>query len=439
MPELIARLSWSRRQIDGYQTDALREMLAFAKAHSPWHAKRLAHIDPAKATAADLPGIPVMTKHELMENWDEIVTVPGATRREAEKALQTMNDQFYIWGDHVLLASGGTGGRPGIFVYDWAGIALNWGGMSRSVGKHLFARDAKGNVAPGCTVGIGAEKSAHGSFVVGRIFAGPGDNTHILSGWRSVDDLVPQLNRLQPQLVSCYPHLIPALAAAAATGHLKISPTVMAFGGEHLSDEDRDLARHTWPNSQILTCWGTSEGGGTFPCPNGDGFHVSEDQVIIEPVDENGAPVAPGQQSSGIYFTNLYNKAQPIIRYFIDDVFEMDDKPCACGCAFQKVRQVHGRAFEKFRFGAVQVHPAALQLAVIEQPQILEYQFRQKPRGVHLAYCGREAVDTDRLRARMRQALLSYGIEDPDVTIEQVEGLQRTKSGKLQKFVPLKQ
>ncbi len=437
MPELISRLSWSRQQIEAYQAGALREMLGFAKAHSPWYARRLEHIDAATVTLADLARIPVMNKNDLMENWDDIVTIPGATRREAEQALRTMQDQFYIWGNNVLLASGGTGGQPGIIVYDWAAIAMNWGGMSRSVGKYLYARDASGNVVPGCTVGIGAERSAHGSFVVGRIFADPGNNTHILSGWRSVDDLVPQLNRLQPQLISCYPHLIPALAAVAEAGDLKISPKVMAFGGEHMSEENRKLARRTWPNTHILTCWGTSEGGGTFPCPTGDGFHVSEDQVIIEPVDEHGAPVAPSRRSSGIYFTNLYNKALPIIRYYIDDVFEMDDKPCACGCAHRKVKQVHGRAFEKFRYGTVLVHPASLQLAIIEQPQILEYQFRQTPRGVHLAYCSKDRVDTDRLRLKLHEALASYGITDPDVVVEQVASLQKTKAGKLQRYVPL--
>jgi phenylacetate-coenzyme A ligase PaaK-like adenylate-forming protein len=164
---------------------------------------------------------------------------------------------------------------------------------------------------------------------------------------------------------------------------------------------------------------------------------VSEDQVIIEPVDNGGAPIAPGQRSTGVYFTNLYNKAQPIIRYYIDDIFEMADGPCACGCAFRKVRQVHGRNFEKFRYGSITVHPVTLQLAVLEQPRILEYQIRQTQRGAHLAFYSKEPVDVDRLSSKMHEALRSYGIQEPIVTIENVALLERTAAGKLKRFVPL--
>jgi phenylacetate-coenzyme A ligase PaaK-like adenylate-forming protein len=380
-----------------------------------------------------------MNKSDLMENWDEIVTVPGANRREAEEALRNMTDQFYIWGDNVLFASGGTGGRPGLFLYDWPALAENWGGMSRSMSKYLASLALRGFEEPQQLrlAAIGAETSAHGSFVVARVFSNPLNPTHRLSGWRSVDELIPKLNAIQPQLFSCYPSLVPALAAATKAQELKIEPQLAIFGGEHLSDASRQLARQTWPQADVLTCWGTSEGGGTFPCSCGDGFHVSEDQVIIEPVDSAGAPVAPGQRSSGIYFTNLYNKALPIIRYYIDDVFEMDDRPCVCGSSYQKVRQVHGRKFDIFQYGAISVHPVTLQLAVLEQPCIFEYQIRQTPRGAHLAYRSKGDVDTARLSSKMREALLSFGLQEPEITIEKIALLERTAAGKLKHFVPL--
>jgi len=439
MPELIARLSWSRAQIEAYRTQAFRELLHHAQQHSPWYAKRTAQLDPATVTISDLARIPPMTKDDLMENWDEIVTVPGATRQVAEAAMRAMTDQFYIWGDNVLLASGGTGGRPGLFLYDWTALALNWGGMARGAYRYLFPPSAPGSAQKLTvrTAAIGAEKSSHGSFVVGRIFSDPRNEIHLLSGWRSADDLVPKLNEIQPQAISCYPHLIPSLAAAAKAGELRINPRLIAIGGEHLSEDTRQIARCTWPDAEILTCWGTSEGGGTFPCSSGEGFHVCEDQVVIEPVDETGAPVRLGQRSSGIYFTNLYNRALPIMRYFIDDVFEMESEPCSCGSSFQKVRQVHGRSFEKFRYGPVTVHPATLQLAVLEQPQILEYQFRQTAQGAHLAYLSKESVDDSRLHLKMREALESYGIFEPEITVECVAALERTAAGKLKRFVPL--
>jgi phenylacetate-coenzyme A ligase PaaK-like adenylate-forming protein len=439
MPEMVGRLSWSRAQIEAYQTKALRELLQHAKAHSSWYRARLSHLDAATATLADLAKIPSMNKNDLMEHWDAIVTVPGASLREAEAKLRSMTDQFYIWEDHVLFASGGTGGRPGIFVYDWDGLAQNWAGMCRSIPQYVASLPLPGAPAPQPVrlVAVGAEISAHGSFVVGKVFTDPHNPVIRLSGWRSAEELVPKLNAAQPEFLVCYPSLIPALAAAAKAGELKMSPRVLVCGGEHFSMKSQQLAREAWPTAEVLFCWGTSEGGGTFPCPLGDGFHICEDQVIMEPVDATDAPIAAGQHSAGLYFTNLYNKAQPIFRYYIDDVFEMAEGPCACGSVYRKVRQVHGREFEKFKYGSITVHPVALQLAVLEQPRVLEYQIRQTERGAHLSYQSKGEVDTQRLRSRMYEALRSYGLAEPVVTVEQVAILERTAAGKLKRFVPL--
>ncbi len=203
MPELIGRLSWSRVQIEAHRTAAFRDLLRHVRAHSPWHARRAAHLDPSTATLADIVRLPSMNKSDLMENWDEIVTIPGASRREAEEALRNMTDQFYIWGDNVLFASGGTGGRPGLFLYDWSALAMTWGGMNRGFVSSLAPLARRGIAVPQQvrTASIGAEMSAHGSYVVGRIFSNPHNPTHRLSAWRSTDELIPQLNAIQPTAV----------------------------------------------------------------------------------------------------------------------------------------------------------------------------------------------------------------------------------------------
>ncbi len=439
MPELISRLSWSREQIDAHRTRAFRDLLRHVQANSPWYARRVGHLDPSTATLADIVRLPTMTKNDLMENWDEIVTVPGANRRDAEEALRNMTDQFYIWGDNVLLASGGSGGRPGLFLCDWSALATTWGGMSRGMSRYLASLAMRGIGEPQQlrTAAIGAEKSAHGSYVLGRVFSNPLNPTHRLSGWRYSDDLIRQLNAIQPQLLSCYPSVLPVLASAAQAKELMIEPQLLYFGGEHLPAASHRLAHQLWPQADIVTCWGTSEGGGTFPCSCGDGFHVSEDLVVIEPVDSAGAAVLPGQRSSGIYFTNLFNKALPIIRYFIDDIFEMEDKPCICGSSYQKVRQVHGRHFDAFHYGTIVVHPVTLELAVLEQPVIFEYQIRQMPHGAHLVYRSKGDADEARLYDKMREALVSYGLQDSQITIEKVAHVERTAAGKLKRFVPL--
>jgi hypothetical protein len=82
MPELVQRLSWKAEQIRTQQGTALRAMQ---------------RISP-------------MSKTDLMQNWHDIVAVPGVSISAARHALSRVNDRAYFHGDHVLVCSGGTGG-----------------------------------------------------------------------------------------------------------------------------------------------------------------------------------------------------------------------------------------------------------------------------------------------------------------------------------------
>jgi phenylacetate-coenzyme A ligase PaaK-like adenylate-forming protein len=80
LPQHFARLQWSDAQLHADRERKLRSLLAAAKQGSAWHAARLADINPATATEDDLTSIPTMTKQDLMENFDGIVTDPRLSR-----------------------------------------------------------------------------------------------------------------------------------------------------------------------------------------------------------------------------------------------------------------------------------------------------------------------------------------------------------------------
>ena len=67
--------------------ERLRTILRTAKERSQWHARRLAHVDPDAVTGDDLSMIPVMTKVDVMANWDGLVTDRRLTRERAEVHL----------------------------------------------------------------------------------------------------------------------------------------------------------------------------------------------------------------------------------------------------------------------------------------------------------------------------------------------------------------
>src|SRR6185437_11438771 len=80
MPERIGRLCWDVGRLAAHRRDRLRALLARAIADSPFHARRLRGIDPNRFELADLTRLPVMTKADMMKNFDAATTDRRLTR-----------------------------------------------------------------------------------------------------------------------------------------------------------------------------------------------------------------------------------------------------------------------------------------------------------------------------------------------------------------------
>ena len=86
-PQRVQRLRWPAERLRQERQERLRELLRVALASSPWHRHRLDGVDPESFTEEDLPGLPAMTKDDLMANWDEVVTDRRLTLDLAELPL----------------------------------------------------------------------------------------------------------------------------------------------------------------------------------------------------------------------------------------------------------------------------------------------------------------------------------------------------------------
>jgi len=123
LPAHVSRLAWSKDQIQAERQRALRETLAFAKAKSTWHAKRLRGLDADSFTEADLTRLPVMTKSDVMSNWDEMVTdrrltIAGCNADITAKLEGRIKDYYYL-NDYLVIATGGSSGLRGVFPWSW--------------------------------------------------------------------------------------------------------------------------------------------------------------------------------------------------------------------------------------------------------------------------------------------------------------------------------
>lgn len=110
-----------------------------------------------------------------------------------------------------------------------------------------------------------------------------------------------------------------------------------------------------------------------WECPLGGPLHTSDDTVLVEILDPNGAPVAPGERGE-VVVTALHSFTMPLIRFRIGDLAEQGSAQCECGAPFGNIHGIQGRMLDMFPLpdGRV-IHPYYLSESLImDDPEWIE-------------------------------------------------------------------
>jgi phenylacetate-coenzyme A ligase PaaK-like adenylate-forming protein len=120
---------WPREQIERYQRRRITQLVEYARQHSPYYKALYQGIARGEAR---LEALPVVTKAQMMEHFDAFVTERRLRLADVERHLQRLQgDELYQGELRILASSGSTGGR-GIYVFDraeWLQVlagALRW-------------------------------------------------------------------------------------------------------------------------------------------------------------------------------------------------------------------------------------------------------------------------------------------------------------------------
>src|SRR6185295_4534077 len=81
--------------------------------------KRLVDVDPAEVDETNLALLPVMTKADLMEHFDEIVTDDRLRLHLDENHLDNLSADAYVFDRYHAVTTGGSSGRRAVMVFDW--------------------------------------------------------------------------------------------------------------------------------------------------------------------------------------------------------------------------------------------------------------------------------------------------------------------------------
>ncbi|MCI1186395.1 AMP-binding protein [Hymenobacter sp. DH14] len=389
----------SRAEIDAYQNAALKQLLAYLQANSPFYQRRFAELGLEIAdirTTADLMRLPTTSKQDLQaHNW-EFLCVP---RRKVAEYCSTSG----TLGRPVTIALTGND-LARLYHNEYLSFACA-GGQPDDVYQLLLTLDRQ--FMAGIAYYGGILKS--GASVIRM---GPGN----------IAAQFDTIRELQPTVLVAVPSFVVALVAhAEATGFDLNASSVRRIIciGESIRDEQLQpnaLARRiteAWDVRLHSTYASTEKQTAFTECSHGAGGHHQPELLIFETLDESGQPLPAGQFGE-LTITTLGVEGMPLLRYRTGDICTYYDTPCACGRTTRRLGPIVGRRQHLLKYKGTSLYPQAIfnvlntfgeVAAYVVEARTSDLETDELEISVALAAGVDETAVLDRLRAALRAAL----------------------------------
>lgn len=429
-------------QVAARQATRLAQLLDSARNRSAFYRRRLPE-RPHAGGAAALATLPVVTRGELMANFDRWVTDPALRLDGLREFVADPARIGEPWlGRYVVWESSGTSGEPGIFVQDAQTMAVYDAleALRRSApGHRLNWTDPLGLTERYAFVG--ATEGHFASYVTLRrlwqINPWLAQASRSFSIMQPVGELVRALNAWAPTSIATYPTAAALLADEAERGTLRIRPREVWTGGETLSEAVRERVQRVL-GASLRNSYGSSEFLAMgWECAEGC-LHLNADWLILEPVDEHHRPMPPGEPSSSVLLTHLANTVQPLIRYDLGDQVTWRGQTCRCGSPLPVI-EVQGRRDEPLVMDgpggqSVTLLPMALTSVLEVEGGVFDFHLRQQDRRTLVLRLPLSGEAAQGVMARCRRALQTYATAQGALPIRVVEEVSqpvpRGRSGK---------
>jgi len=160
-----------------------------------------------------------------------------------------------------------------------------------------------------------------------------------------IDNLVREVRRFAPDVLSGYPTVIAEIAAIwpDLRGSTP-NPRLVLANGEQVTPALR-LCIERGFEAPVVDIYGSREFGPIgWECAVTGDLHLCDDNVIVEVLRE-GQRVEVGE-SGDVIVTGLHTYSAPFLRYDLGDVATRGDETCRCGAPFSTLRNLHGRRMD---------------------------------------------------------------------------------------------
>ena len=430
--ELRHHDKWTRQKLLDHQNHELKLLREYAYKKSPFYRKL--HCGKFDAPLSDLP---VVTKSQLMNEFDQVVTNPRMSLKEVEAHISKVKDDQLFMGKYRVCATAGTTGRRGIFPFDqeeWANVVASfsrtyeWAGVRASL-LHWT------NAAV-----LSSRNPLHSSARVGASVNGPWMPVLRLDALDPLPEIVQKLNDFNPKNLIAYASMLHVLTGEASSGRLRIRPRVVISASEILSRETSERVKKAWNVSVNDVYAATEPAGMASPCPERHRSHLYEDLVITEVVDENNGPVPNGTLGAKVLVTVLFSRTLPLIRYEMSDRISIGNSDCECGRPYKVMDHIEGRTEDslvmpKISGGTLLIHPNTFH-AVFESLPLDAWQVVQlRGSSVRVLVVPAAVVELEAIKVALLKEFARHEILDPQVSVEKVVSIPRTAIGKVKMVV----
>jgi phenylacetate-coenzyme A ligase PaaK-like adenylate-forming protein len=296
-------LSLSRAELEALQKRKFRDLVAYAQAHSPYWRRVIAEhgIDPANCVPTDFP---VLTKQQINEHFDEIVTDRRISRADVVRHTQQVRDinDLYLGQYRVIHTSGSSGtSLYQLFTReDW----IRGASLITRITLPFRLRMRCAYVASTMPYTGGTSLMNSGSHGLNRLLF----DMRMYDAATPLPETVRELNAFQPDSLGGYSMMIQMLAEAQLRGELNIRPRHVGVGGEGLSPTGRAIIEKAFGVPVHLTYASSEHLYMGLSVQPGPAVYLMEDELMFE------------LQEDHTCVTNLFNYTLPLIRHRMEDI-----------------------------------------------------------------------------------------------------------------------
>jgi phenylacetate-CoA ligase len=397
------------------QLRQLDAVLRQAHATVPYYRERWSgrYLPDVELTATRFARLPILTRRDLQEHFDalrsrDVPTTHGAPSEQ--------------------LTSGSTGSPVRSLATPL--VALFWNAFT--LRDHAWhRRDLTGKLA---VMRSGVETKEHDSWGPATVGLATGRSAG-MSAHADVAEQLEWLERQQPAYLLTYPSIVVELAKLSLRRGVRLAGLreVRTFA-EALAPDARALSRRAW-DVPLTDLYSTTETGYiALQCPESEQYHVQSEGVLLEILDDDGAPCPPGRVGR-VVLTTLQNFAMPLVRYEVGDYAEPGE-PCPCGRGLPVLRRILGRVRNMLvTADGRRSWPMFGTRKLVEIAPVRQHQLVQKAYDlIEVKLVIARPVTPDE-EERMRRLILSLMPSGMRLHFSYVDDIPRNPGGKFEDFV----